>query len=313
MTAAENQIRELKRQLALAEERKAYLESSIESSLALIARNDAGIDAAQKSIDDLEAEIRRLRDQADTLRAKTRSLEIQVERLRTDINVAEAKEARLREEIRDLQDRINLEEKKLATDDLNKLNEQINILKNSLPGIEEEVNRQYFNCYGEGAVTVAHTGDTVVYIVKGERFPELLQNTYGIKAETGKGGLRGKQDDYHFYCVDIFSEPYVKEVGYPFPEEKKKPYVPEKVTKFENDFDCTNQDGISGKGVIVGVSGNRYEIQAFTNQKAHKYYIEVGACTVIMSTVKVPKEGMQIAYTGNDSHGVVQAGMITVW
>lgn len=203
----------------------------------------------------------------------------------------------------------------MATDDLDKLNQQINTLRNSIPAIEREVNRQYFNCYGDGAVTVENTGSTVVYVVRGESFPALLKNTYGIEEEHHeKGGLRGeKVEDKHFYCVDIFSPPYVKEVGYPFPEEQKKPYVEKKVTKFENDFNCLDTTGASGRGVILSVSGNRYEVQSFANNKATKQFIEVGACTVIMSTVKVPQKGLQIAYNGGNAHGVIQASMITVW
>ena len=245
------------------------------------------------------------------------NLEIQVERLRTDINVAESKEAKLRAEIADLQDRINIEEKKLATDDLNTLNEQIAKLKNALPGIEQEINRQYFYCYGDGAVTVEETGSTVVYIVKGENFPGLLSKTYGldfsdVHGHGDKGLRKGEHKDYRLTCVDIFSPPYVEEIGYPFPEEKKKPYVEEKVTKFDNDFNCLDTNGSSGRGVILSCDGNKYEIQGFANNGG-KHYIEVGACTIIMSTVKVPQVGMQIAYTGNHVGGIVQAGMITVW
>ena len=106
----------------------------------------------------------------------------------------------------------------MADNDLDKLNQQINTLRNAEPGIEREVNRQYFNCYGDGAVTIENTGNTLVYIVRGESFPGLLRNTYGIEEpQNGKGGLREHGDDYHFYCVDIFSPTYVQEVGYPFP------------------------------------------------------------------------------------------------
>ena len=110
-------------------------------------------------------------------------------------------------------------------------------MKDALPNIQEEINRQYYYCYGEGAVTVEETGDTVVYIVRGENFQQLLENTYGLdfsdfdcygkeecknkKGDNGK--LRGTEKhegkkEYKFECVDIFSPPYVKEVGYPFPE-----------------------------------------------------------------------------------------------
>ena len=85
------------------------------------------------------------------------------------------------------------------------------------------------------------------------------------------------------------------------------------MTKFDNDFNCLDNSGASGRGVILSVNGNRIEIQGYANNKANKQYIEIGACTIVMSTVKVPQKGMQIAYTGGNANGVVQAGMITVW
>lgn len=114
-------IRDLKRQLAAAEENKAYLEAAIQASLERIAANDLAIENAQAEISALEQEIRRLRDQADALRSKTMSLEIQVERLRNDISVAETKQEKFLSQIEDLEDRINVEEKKLAEDELNDL------------------------------------------------------------------------------------------------------------------------------------------------------------------------------------------------
>lgn len=50
LSSTEAKIRDLKAQLQAAEQRKAYLEASIESSLALIAQNNKAIDEAQAKI-----------------------------------------------------------------------------------------------------------------------------------------------------------------------------------------------------------------------------------------------------------------------
>lgn len=323
--------------MAAAEQNQAYLEAAIASSLAKISQNDAGIQDSQAKIDELERTIRQLRDQADALRSKKSTLEVQVERLRNDITVAQNKEQRLNQKIKELEDRIVTENKKIVQDDLDKLNNQINILKNSLPGAEAEVDRQYFNCYGEGAVTVEKTGSTTVYIVRGEDFQNLLENTYGldfsdfaccdgqkVDPQAGSGSGSGSslqkepvKPEYRFESVDIYSKPYVDQVGYPFPEEVKAPYVEDKATKFDSDFSCVaNTDTAlrgAGRGVITSLEGNTYNIRTYAKSgKPTDEKIQIGSCTVVMSTVKVPRPGMNIAYTGNTGANL-QADMITVW
>lgn len=52
-------------------------------------------------------------------------------------------------------------------------------LKALIPGIEREIDRQYYYCYGEGAVQIEETGGVLVYIVRGERFGAYLNSAYG--------------------------------------------------------------------------------------------------------------------------------------
>lgn len=127
----------------------------------------------------MEAEIRDLRDQLDSLRLEVNTLEIQVERLRTDIAVAEAKKDQWENQIDEYTDRINIERKKLADDELKDLEDMIEVLKKLIPTTEAEIDRHYYNCYGDGAVEVEQTGSVLVYIVRGERVNEYIHQAYG--------------------------------------------------------------------------------------------------------------------------------------
>ena len=127
----------------------------------------------------MEAEIRDLRDQLDSLRLEVNTLEIQVERLRTDIAVAEAKKDQWENQIDEYTDRINIERKKLADDELKDLEDMIEVLKKLIPTTEAEIDRHYYNCYGDGAVEVEQTGSVLVYIIRGERVNEYIHQAYG--------------------------------------------------------------------------------------------------------------------------------------
>ena len=73
-------------------------------------------------------------------------------------------------------------------------------------------------------------------------------------------------------------------------------------------------EGHGGRGVIVSCDGNRYQVRTYAKSgPPMDVYVEIGACTVIMSTVKVPQLGMQIAFTGRKVTGVTQANMVTIW
>lgn len=154
LTEVEALIRNLENQLRDARNKRESLLASISKSEAIIRENDKKIAEARDNIDKLEEAIAALRDQADSIRRRCTDLEIEVERLRTDIAVAEAKEDRINDEIDELTERINNEKKKLNQDDLDDLNSMIKRLKALIPGIQREIDRQYYYCYGEGAVTI---------------------------------------------------------------------------------------------------------------------------------------------------------------
>lgn len=179
LTEVQAKIRDLEAQLKAAKDREAALQASITKSLTIIADDEAKIAEVRRNIKELEDTIAKLRDQADALKAKSNELEIQVERLRTDITVAQTKEARFNQQIQDLQDKINIENKKIVTGDLDSLNRMIATLKRLEPSTQKEIDRHYYYCFGDGKVEVQQTGSTVVYIVRGESVNAYLNGRYG--------------------------------------------------------------------------------------------------------------------------------------
>jgi len=85
---------------------------------------------------------------------------------------------------------------------LRKLRDLINNLNNSIPQIQNQINREYYYCYGAGKVEAITTGSVIVYVVKGEAFGQYIQNAYG--QSVGAPSLRSSQD-YRLQIVDPFS------------------------------------------------------------------------------------------------------------
>ena len=326
LITTEAEIKDLRNRLQLAEERKAFLEASIVEATQQIAENTQAIDDAMASIADLEKTIKELRDKADALRAKTTSLEVMVERIRDDVNVAQKKADAINEKIAEYKDQIAAQEKLLVTDDLKLLQDQIVVLKKIQITVEEEVNRQYFYCYGDGAFTIEKTGTVTVYIIRGEAFEALLENTYGISFDdvvccTDKEGSSPKANvpsEIKMQSVDIFGDDYIDTNGNPvddiIADTGKHGSPSNDVTDYTGPFECIVQEGVSGRGVIVDVAGNRYTVRRYANAGPPlDDFVEVAPCTIIMSTVKVPRAGMSMAFTGASAAGFYQANMITVW
>lgn len=163
----QGRIRDLQNQLNTARDTEAALQASIARSTALIAENNAKIAAARASIDALEKTIKGLRDKADAIRAKITELEVRVERVRTDISVAQAKDGQIASQIADLRNRIAIEQPKLVDGDLTNLLDMVATLTRILPTVQMEIDRQYYFCYGAGAVTTTTTGGVLVYVVRG--------------------------------------------------------------------------------------------------------------------------------------------------
>ena len=286
----QGRIRDLQNQLNTARDTEAALQASIARSTALIAENNAKIAAARASIDSLEATIKGLRDKADAIRAKITELEVRVERVRTDISVAQAKDGQIANQIADLRNRIAIEQPKLVDGDLTNLLDMVATLTRILPTVQMEIDRQYYFCYGEGAVTTTTTGGVLVYVVRGESFATYLQNAYGQNVSVVPGGVRAA--DYMFYPSSIFSQVWTDAFGYPFVLSDFNTAD----NSFVNDFNCLNPSLLQGsQGTITGISARRMTVRDGSGATRS---LNLGACTRIESATRVPQVGQNIAFKG---------------
>ena len=171
--------------------------------------------------------------------------------------------------------RINAEKDKLVQDDLDDLNAMIARLKALIPGTEREIDRQYYYCYGDGAVTVEETGGVVVYIVRGESFGNYLLSVYGQSVKAG--GISAAS--YSFYRVDIFSPIWTAKYGFP-------PVI--------GDFSCAASGShVSGQGTITGISADGFTIR---HSDGHEMRLHAKDCSRIESVTKLPKIGQNLAF-----------------
>ena len=85
-----------------------------------------------------------------------------------------------------------------------------------VPIAQSEIDRHYYYCYGDGAVTTREVEGVVVYIVQGARFRDYLQNNYGSTI-FGPGISVDVQNDIRFSNVDIFGGVWTNKFGYPYP------------------------------------------------------------------------------------------------
>ena len=283
-------IRDLQNQLNSARDTEAALQASISRANALIAENEAKIAAARAAIDQLEQVIRRLRDQADAIRAKITELEVRTERLRTDISVAQAKDDNLADQIDDLNNRIAVERRKLVDGDYDNLVEMVDTLTRILPTVSMEIDRQYYFCYGEGAVQTTQAGGVLVYVVRGESFATYLQSAYGQSVNVVPGGVRAA--DYMFYPSNIFSAVWTSAFGYPFVLSDFNTSD----NSFANDFNCLNPSQLqSSQGTITGISAHSMNVRG---NNGNTYNLNLGACTRIESATRVPQVGQTAVFKG---------------
>lgn len=306
LTETEARIRDLQNQLNSARDTQAALQASISKSQALIAANDAKITAARNSINELEATIRKLRDQADAIKAKITELEVRVERIRTDITVAQAKDDNLAKQIADLKNRITIEQAKIDEPTLTSLLDMVATLNRILPTVQMEIDRQYYFCYGEGAVQTTTTGGVLVYVVRGESFATYIQNAYGQTVNVVQGGVRGA--DYQFYSTNIFAPQWTSTFGYPFVTGAFQTAD----NSFSGDFGCLNPSALqSGQGKVASINGNTLNLNVSNGQTVS---LHLGACTRVESATSVPKVGQNAVFKGvPSSAGGYNVYAVTCW
>lgn len=188
-----------------------------------------------------------------------------------------------------LDDKINVEKTKAVDDDLNRLNEVILSLRNLIPNVESAIDRNYYNCYGEGEnVKIEQSGNVSVYIVSGDHFRDYLQNIYGISPAM----LPSVTKDVAFNKVDIFGPDWAGRFGYPFNDSAfNSPDF-----SFSGSFNCLNPASmVTGSSVITGIGSNFIEAQ---DDQGNILRFNLGSCSRLESTLRVPNVGQKFFYSG---------------
>lgn len=141
-------------------------------------------------------------------------------------------------------------------------------LKTLIPTVENEVDRHFYYCFGDGKVQAQNVGNITVYVVRGDAFANYLRNLYGrnivIPAVNG---------DVLFNRVDIFGAPWVGAFGYPFLNSS----LGGNDLSFAGSFGCNNPTAImTGSGVISALGSNWIQ---FTDGNGKILRANLGSCS----------------------------------
>lgn len=216
-------------------------------------------------------------------------LEIEVQRLRTDISIGVAKENDLVNSLNDYEKRLISERDKLAYRELDYLNSMIKTLGNSLPKFFQQNNDIYFNCFGNGSVEAVKTGSTVVYIIRGARMFNYLNQIYNYK---GKGLAISDSTNLRFSTVDTLGSIWANAYGAPFSDTQ----LSETSLYASGDFNCFSPSQVQpGYGIIQSIKGNAITIK---DSQGKQVVLKIGACSRIEDTEAIPKPGKQIVFKG---------------
>lgn len=288
LTQTDNLIKDLENRLKDARDQKAALEASIAASEALIRDNNAKIANIRNTIADIQAKIKGLQDTSDRLRRDANTLEVDLERARTDLSVAQVKDKKLQDDINGFKARIADQQPKLVDDDLNNLKVLVNKLNASLPSIQSEIDREYYFCYGAGKVSTETTGNTIVYVVKGEAFGTYIQSAYGQSVWAPSLRTTG---DYRLQVVDPFSAQWTSKFGFPA--------VGSGSGSVSGNGSCFSGRGsASGRGVISSISNQGFVVK---DAQGNNVNLGIVSCSRIESTTSTPSVGQTMFWAGEPS------------
>lgn len=147
LSSVNSEISVLESKLIDAKNRKSNIELSISTLESNLVSYHNQIEANNLKIRDLEKIIDDLETRSDSLKSVYTLLEITVERIRSDLARGQSKEDVLIVDIQVLQDKVVIEEKKLATRELQKLESMISILLKSQPSVQNQIDDANYQCY----------------------------------------------------------------------------------------------------------------------------------------------------------------------
>lgn len=145
------------------------------------------------------------------------------------------------------------------------------------------------------------TGNTIVYVIKGEAFGQYIDNAYGQSVSAP--GLR-TNGDYRLQVVDPFSSIWTAKFGYPSAVSGGSGSRPGTGSGSGSgsgsgwsDFSCLSGSGSasSGRGTVSSVSNDGIVIKDVNGKPVT---LRVGSCSRIESTTSLPKAGQNMAWRG---------------
>jgi hypothetical protein len=171
----------------------------------------------------------------------------------------------LNDTINRLRARLADQQQKAPSDMLVRLRTIVDNLNNNIPSINNDINREYYYCYGAGKVDTQSTGSVIVYVVKGEAFGQYLQNAYG--QSVGAPRLT-TGSDYRLQIVDPYSQVWTAKYGYP--------------TLAENGgtgFSCISEGSMqTGSGRITSINSDSIVV---SGNDGRSVSLAVGGCSRI--------------------------------
>lgn len=164
----------------------------------------------------------------------------------------------------------------------------IDSLRKLVPSVQNEIDRHYYYCFGDGKVEVQNNGGVVVYIVRGEAFGNYLRNLYGrnvvVPAVNGNVLLNG---------VDIFGSDWAGTFGYPF---GSGAFEGNESLSLAGSFNCLNPGSlVAGSGSIVDIGANW--IDADIGDEGVRRFT-LGSCSRLESTRRLPVKGQKFFWSG---------------
>lgn len=172
-----------------------------------------------------------------------------MERARTNLSTARVKDNKLANDIRKYQSRIEQLQPNVRDDVLRNLRAIVSNLNKVLPSINSDINREYYYCYGAGKVETINTGNTVVYVVRGDAFGQYISNLYGVNMTN----QFGSNDSLRLNVVDPFSPIWTSKFGLSYSNGQGG-------QGSSSEFSCLGDSSGSvstGQGRISSIQGNQ--------------------------------------------------------
>lgn len=282
-------VGKLEGQLKDAIAKRTVFEVNIQKLTSSVGKYDEVISQDQDKIDNLESQISSRSDSVQKIKSAYQALEISIERQRAEIATRERTQAEITALLPNLQQRAEIEKKKMNNSEISKIRDLVKNLQVILPNITKQADDVNYKCYQLKQFEVIAQNNTVSYAVPQASYTAYIQSSYQIKPDTPNIKLNPKLSITPTCILDTtWSTAY----GNPYAPAS---YLQAKEFTFKEDFNCLSPSSLeSNSGVIKSV--NKKYIEVDNGGKIIK--LNLGACSRVESTSPVPKAGQKIYFRG---------------